>query len=194
MKRLLFFSNNTNKVIEIKKIFNKFKLELISLYDLNINEEPEESGKTFEENAKIKSDYGYNKTGIPCFADDSGICLETFDWKPGILSKRFLNNFKNNEACFKSIIQSCKNNGKRNAYFKTSISLTIKNDQNLIFNGKIDGKISAQVKGDLGFGYDPIFIPKNYKKTLAELSTKEKNEISHRFIAVTKLINFLTNK
>jgi len=193
LERLLFFSNNKNKIIEIKKIFNKFNLELVSLNDLNISEEPEESGKTFEENAKIKSDYGFNKTGIPCFADDSGICLETFNWKPGVLSKRFLNNFQNNEACFKSIIQSSKNNGKRNAYFKTSISLTIKNNQNLIFNGKIDGKISTQVKGGFGFGYDPIFVPKNYKKTLAELSIKEKNKISHRSIAVTKLINFLTN-
>ena len=193
MRKLFFFSNNKNKIIEIKKIFKKFSLELISLNDLNISEEPEESGKTFEENAKIKSDYGFNKTGIPCFADDSGICLETFNWKPGVLSKRFLNNFKSNEACFKSIIKSSKNNDKRNAYFKTSISLTIKSNQNLIFNGKIDGKISDQVKGDFGFGYDPIFIPNNCKRTLAELNTKEKNEISHRSIAVTKLINFLIN-
>ena len=193
MRQLLFFSNNKNKIIEIKKIFNKFNLELLSLNDLNISNEPEETGKTFEENAKIKSDYGFNKTGIPCFADDSGICLETFDWEPGVLSKNFLNNFKSNNACFKSIIQSIKNNGKRNAYFKTSISLTIKNDQNLIFNGKIDGKISDQIRGKFGFGYDPIFIPKNYKRTLAELRTKEKNEISHRSIAVTKLINFLSN-
>ena len=193
MRKLFFFSNNKNKVIEIKKIFKKFSLELISLNDLNISEEPEENGKTFEENAKIKSDYGFNKTGIPCFADDSGICLETFNWKPGVLSKRFLNNFKNNEACFKSIIQSSKNNDKRNAYFKTSISLTVKENQNLIFNGKIEGKISKQTKGKFGFGYDPVFIPKNYNKTLAEFSTKEKNEISHRSIAVTKLINFLIN-
>ena len=193
MRQLLFFSNNRNKIIEIKKIFNKFNLELISLNDLKIGEEPEESGKTFEENAKIKSDYGFNKTGIPCFADDSGICLETFNWKPGIHSKRFLNNFKSNEACFKCIIQSTKDNGKKNAYFKTSISLTIKNDQNIFFNGKIDGKISPQIKGNFGFGYDPIFIPKNYERTLAELSTKEKNKISHRSIAVTKLINFLSN-
>ena len=193
MRKLLFFSNNKNKVIEVKKIFNKFNLELISLNDLNINEEPKESGKTFEENAKIKSDYGFNKTGIPCFADDSGICLETLNWKPGVLSKNFLSNFQSNNDCFKSIIKSIKNNGKRNAYFKTSISLTIKNDENLIFNGKIYGEISDHVKGEAGFGYDPIFIPKNYKKTLAELSTKEKNEISHRSIAVTKLINFLTN-
>ena len=193
MKQLLFFSNNKNKIIEIKKIFNKFNLNLLSLNDIKINNEPEESGKSFEENAKIKSDYGFNKTGIPCFADDSGICIETLNWKPGVQSKRFLNDYKNNEACFKSIIQRIKKNGKLNAYFKTSISLTIKNDQNLIFNGKIDGKISDQIRGRFGFGYDPIFIPKNYEKTLAELRTKEKNEISHRSIAVTKLINFLSN-
>ena len=193
MRQLFFFSNNKNKTIEIGKIFNKFNLKLITLSDLGINDEPEENGKTFEENAKIKSDYGFNKTGIPCFADDSGICIETLNWKPGVFSKRFLNDFKNNKACFETIIKSAKNNGKRNAYFKTSISLTINNSQNILFNGKIDGKISKQVKGGFGFGYDPIFIPINYNKTLAELSTKEKNEISHRSIAITKLINFLTN-
>ncbi len=193
MRQLLFFSNNKNKIIEIKKIFKKFNLELLSLNDLNISNEPEEIGETFEENAKIKSDYGFNKTGIPCFADDSGICIESLNWKPGILSKRFLNNFKSKEACFESIIKSTEKKSKQNAYFKTSISLTIKNNQNVIFNGKIDGKISEKVRGRFGFGYDPIFIPKNYIKTLAELSTKEKNEISHRSIAVTKLINFLIN-
>ena len=129
MRQLLFFSNNKNKIIEIKKIFKKFNLELLSLNDLNISEEPEESGQTFEENAKIKSDYGFNKTGIPCFADDSGICIESLNWKPGVLSKRFLNNFKSNEACFESIIKSTKKNSKLNAYFKTSISLTIKKGQ-----------------------------------------------------------------
>ena len=193
MRKLFFFSNNKNKITEIKKIFNKFNLELLSLNDLNISEEPEESGKTFEENAKIKSDYGFNKTGISCFADDSGICIESLNWKPGVLSKRFLNNFKSNKACFESIIKSTKKNNKQNAYFKTSISLTVKGNQNVIFNGKIDGKISDQIKGEFGFGYDPVFIPKNYNKTLAELSTKEKNEISHRSIAVKKLINFLIN-
>ena len=193
MRQLLFFSNNKNKITEIKKIFNKFNLELLSLNNLNISYEPEETGKTFEENAKIKSDYGFNKTGIPCFADDSGICIESLNWQPGVLSKRFLNDFKSNEACFKSVIKSTKKNSEQNAYFKTSISLTVKENQNVVFNGKIDGKISEQAKGGFGFGYDPIFIPKNYHKTLAELSTKEKNEISHRSIAVTKLINFLTN-
>ena len=193
MRKLLFFSNNKNKTREIKKIFRKFSLEILSLSDLDISDEPKENGQTFEENAKIKSDYGFNKTGFPCFADDSGICIESLNWKPGVLSKRFLNNFKSNQDCFDSIIKSTKKNNKQNAYFNTSISLTIKNNQNIIFNGKIDGKISEQAKGRFGFGYDPIFIPKNYNKTLAELSTKEKNQISHRSIAVTKLINFLTN-
>ena len=193
MRKLLFFSSNKNKIIEIKKIFNRFNLELISLNDLKISEEPEENGQTFEENAKIKSEYGFNKTGIPCFADDSGICIKSLNWKPGVLSKRFLNNFKSNEACFESVIKRAKKNSEQSAYFKTSISLTVKENQNVIFNGKIDGKISEKAKGKFGFGYDPIFIPKNYNKTLAELSTKEKNEISHRSIAVTKLINFLIN-
>ena len=193
MRKLLFFSNNKNKIIEIKKIFKKCNFKILSLSDVNINDEPDESGQTFEENAKIKSDYGFNKTGIPCFADDSGICIESLFWKPGIFSKRFISDFKSKEACFKSIFRSIKDNGKQNAYFKTSISLTIKYSQNIIFNGRIDGRISKEIKGDFGFGYDPIFIPNNYRKTLAELSTKEKNQISHRFIAVSKLINFLSN-
>ena len=103
MRQILFFSNNKNKVIEVKKIFKKFNLKLLSLSDVGIDDQPEECGQTFEENAKIKSDYGFSKTGIPCFADDSGICIEALNWKPSILSKRFLNNFKSNEACFKII-------------------------------------------------------------------------------------------
>ena len=193
MRELLFFSNNNNKIIEIKKIFKKFNLEIVSLSDLEISDEPEENGQTFEENAKIKSDYGFNKTGFPCFADDSGICIESLNWKPGIHSKRFLNNFKSKKHCFKSIFKSIKDNGKQKAYFKTSISLTINKTQNIVFNGIIDGKISSSARGGFGFGFDPIFIPINYNKTLAELSTKEKNEISHRSIAVNKLINFLSN-
>ena len=193
MKKLLFFSNNNYKIKEIKKIFREHNLKILSLTDLNINYEPKENGQTFEENAKIKSDYGLKKTGIPCFADDSGICIESLNWRPGIYSKRFLNNFKNKQDCFNHIINRTKSSQKKRAYFKTSISLTIHKDQNIVFNGKVDGEISNRIIGNNGFGYDPIFVPKYFKKTLAELSTKEKNQISHRSIAVTKLINFLFN-
>ena len=183
--------DNKNKIIEIKKIFNKFNLELLSLNDLNISNEPEETGKTFEENAKIKSDYGFNITGIPCFADDSGICIESLNWRPGILSKRFLNNFKNKELCFRSIIKSTKKYSKQNAYFKTSISLTIKSNQNVIFNGKIDGKISEKIKGRFGFGYDPIFIPFGKNKTFGEIKPSQKYKMDHRFNAFKKIKKFL---
>ena len=193
MKQILFFSNNKNKLIEIKKIFNKFDLKLLSLKDVSINDEPEEVGKTFEENAKIKSDYGFNKTGIPCFADDSGICIESLNWKPGVHSKRFIHKFKNEEDCFRYIIKKVEVSGKEKAYFKTSINLSIDKNYNVVFNGTVDGKISSQSKGDFGFGYDPIFIPNSFNKTFAELSTKEKNRLSHRSIAVTKLVNFLVN-
>ncbi len=193
MEKLLFFSNNNYKIKEIKKIFREHNLKILSLTDLNINYEPKENGQTFEENAKIKSDYGLKKTGIPCFADDSGICIESLNWRPGIYSKRFLNNFKNKQDCFDHIINRTKSSQKKRAYFKTSISLTIHKDQNIVFNGKVDGEISNRIIGNNGFGYDPIFVPKYFKKTLAELSTKEKNQISHRSIAVTKLINFLFN-
>ena len=193
MKQILFFSNNKNKLIEIKKIFNKFNLKLLSLKDVNISDEPEEDGITFEENAKIKSDYGFNKTGLPCFADDSGICIESLNWRPGVHSKRFIHKFKNKEDCFKHIIKRVEVSGKKNAYFKTSISLSINKNYNVVFSGKINGKISSQRKGDFGFGYDPIFIPNSFNKTFAELSTKEKNKLSHRSIAVTKLVNFLVN-
>ena len=193
MKDILFFSHNQKKIVEVKQIFKDSK---IKVYDLNAFEkikDPKETGVTFASNAKIKSKCGQELFKLPCFADDSGICIESLNWKPGVLSKRFLNNFKNKELCFKSIFKSIKNSGKQNAYFKTSISLTINKNQNIIFNGKIYGKISEKIKGDFGIGYDPIFIPKNYNKTLAELSTKDKNEISHRSIAVNKLINFLSN-
>ncbi len=193
MKQLLFFSNNKNKIIEIKKIFNKFDIKLLSLSDVKLTDEPEENGKSFEENAKIKSIYGFNKTGVPCFADDSGICIESLNWKPGVFSKRFLKKFKTNEDCFNRIIKNMKNSGKKKAYFKTSISLTSSNNHHIIFNGKIDGKISSNIKGVFGFGYDPIFIPNNLNKTFAELSIKEKNEISHRSIAIMKLLNFIIN-
>ena len=193
MSQILFFSNNKNKLIEIKKIFNRFNLKLLSLNDVSIGDEPDENGNTFEENAKIKSDYGFSRTGIPCFADDSGICIEALNWKPGVHSKRFINKFKNEEDCFEHIINIVENKGEKRAYFKTSISLSINKNYNVIFNGKVDGRISNQSRGDNGFGYDPIFIPNTFDKTFAELNIKEKNRLSHRSIAVTKLVNFLTN-
>ena len=193
MKEILFFSNNKNKVFEIKKIFKKNKVKLLSLSDVNIDDQPIENGKTFEENAKIKSDYGFNKAGIPCFADDSGICIDALNLKPGVYSKRFIESFSNREDCFKYIINKTKKTNRSGAYFKTSICLTTDNKHNIIFEGMVKGNITNIPSKDNGFGYDPIFKPVGFMKTFAEMTLTEKNKVSHRSIAINKLIDFLTN-
>ena len=193
MKEILFFSNNKNKVFEIKKIFKKNKVKLLSLSDVNIDDQPIESGKTFEENAKIKSDYGFNKTGIPCFADDSGICIDALNFKPGVYSKRYIESFNNRKDCFKYIINKTKKTNRCGAYFKTSICFTTDNKHNIIFEGMVKGNITNIPSKDNGFGYDPIFKPVGFMKTFAEMTLSEKNKVSHRAIAINKLIDFLTN-
>jgi len=193
LKKILFFSNSPDKLIEIKSLFKNFSTKVYSPKDFWISHEPKELGKSFAENAKIKSSYGYKSTKIPCFADDSGISIEALNWKPNIYSKRFIESFKNRNECFKYIINKIKQSGKFKAHFKTSVCLTLSNASHIIFEGKINGTISIRPKGKNGFGYDPIFIPINAKKTFAEINKKEKNRLSHRSIAINKLINFLFN-
>ena len=193
LKEILFFSNNVNKLQEVQNFFDTSKIKILSPLNFNIEIEPKENGKTFSENAKIKSLFGYQKTKIPCFADDSGICIEALQWRPGIHSKRFIEKFKNKTECFKDIIQKVKKSGKNKAYFQTSICYTTKENYHIVFTGKIDGVISTNILGNKGFGYDPIFIPNGLKKTFGQLKINEKNEFSHRSIAVRKFVNFLIN-
>ena len=132
MKKIFFFSNNDDKITEINNLFKRMPIEVLSIKNFNLQGEPKENGKNFIENAKIKSVYGFNKTNIPCFADDSGICIEALNWAPGNFSKRFMNNFKNKNECFKYIINKIKKRGLIKAYFKTSISLTMKENYQLM--------------------------------------------------------------
>ena len=105
MNKILFFSNNKNKISEVNKLFKQFSINLISLNDLGFSEAPKENGKTFAENAKIKSLFGFKNFNIPCFADDSGICISALQNKPGVLSKNFIESFSNNEECFEFIFK-----------------------------------------------------------------------------------------
>ena len=193
MKKLLFFSSNNNKVLEVKKIFNNKKIKIYNLTAFDKIKEPNENGLSFAENAKIKSDFGLKFFDIPCFADDSGICVEAMKNKPGIKSKRFLEKFTSNESAFEHIISNVIKTKNNKAFFKSAICLSITNNHHIVFEGKINGKISIKPKGSNGFGYDPIFIPQGYEKTFAEMSIKEKNTISHRKIALMKLESFLFN-
>ena len=191
MKELLFFSHNQKKIEEINKIFVSNKVRVKNLSSFKKIQEPKEVGKTFCANAKIKSIYGQKKFNMACFADDSGFCVEALNDKPGVRSKRFLQKFTSNNEAFYYIISNVKKKNNDKAFFVTAISLTINPGHHIVFLGRINGKVSLEPKGKNGFGYDSIFIPDNYKKTFAEMKSKEKNEISHRKIAVTKLKSFL---
>ena len=151
---------------------------------------PRETGSTFEENAKIKTSYGYKKIKLPCFADDSGICISALGDFPGVESKRFLKKNDDHKKTFKTIINKAKELSNFHAYFQTSVSLTF-NNESIFFKGVVRGKISSEPRGKNGFHYDPIFIPEGSEKTFGEMSIEEKNQISHRARAIDKLKKFL---
>ena len=190
MKDILFFSHNQKKIIEVKQIFKNSKTKVYDLNSFEKIKEPKETGNTFELNAKIKSKYGQQLFDMPCFADDSGFCVEALRNNPGVKSKRFLEKFSNNKA-FEYIISNVVKKRNNKAFFVTAISLTLKENHHITFLGKISGTVSLEPKGTNGFGYDPIFIPENNIKTFAEMNLEEKNVISHRKIAITKLKSFL---
>jgi len=191
LKDILFFSHNQKKIIEVKQIFKDSKITVSDLNSFEKIKEPKETGKTFALNAQIKSKYGQKLFNIPCFADDSGFCVEALNNNPGVKSKRFLEKFSNNKKAFDYIISNVIKKKNNKAFFVTAISLTLKKNHHIIFLGKINGTVSLEPKGINGFGYDPIFIPENNFKTFAEMDLKEKNIISHRKIAISKLKSFL---
>ena len=193
MKNLLFFSHNHKKILEVESIFDNKGVKIHTLKSLEKIKEPNENGLSFAENAKIKSTFGLKYFDIPCFADDSGICVEAIKNKPGIKSNRFLAKFRTNRGAFDDIISNVIKTKNDRAFFKTAICLSINNNHHIVFEGKINGRISLKPKGSNGFGYDPIFIPEGYEKTFAEMNIKQKNKISHRKIALMKMESFLFN-
>ena len=191
MKNLLFFSSNKNKISEVKKLFKGSGIKLYSLDDFEKIKEPKETGVTFVENAKIKSLCGYKFFKIPCFSDDSGICINALNDKPGVKSKRFFSKFLSKKNTFNYILNKTKESKNKAAYFKTSICLTLNEGEHIIFEGKINGTISNFPLGKNGFGYDPIFIPNGQNKTYGQMTQKQKNTLSHRSLAINKLLGFL---
>ena len=141
MKNLLFFSNNNKKILEVKKIFNSRDVKIHNLSRFAKIKEPNENGLSFAENAKIKSSFGLKNFNIPCFADDSGLCVEALKNKPGIKSKRFLQKFASNEDAFEHIISNVIKTKNNKAFFKSAICLSITNNHHIVFEGKINGKI-----------------------------------------------------
>lgn len=193
MKEIIFFSNNKNKILEIDNFFLEKYFKILNLNNFEKIQSPNETGKTFQENAKIKSLYGYNIFKKICFADDSGISIDAMEGGPGVNSNDFLKQKNNPNDALKLILSIVKDTNNFNAFFQTSICLSLNTKEHIFFNGIVKGKISHEIKGLNGFGYDPIFIPNCDKRTFAEMSLGEKNTISHRSLALKKLKAHLEN-
>lgn len=184
---LVFATNNQNKLKEVK---SKLKAEILGLADIHCNEDIEETGKTFEENAFIKAKYVLDKYGYDCFADDSGLEVDALDGAPGVYSARYAGEHGNAEANMNKLLENLKGIGNRKARFVTVICL-INKENTLYFRGEINGTIINEKRGNDGFGYDPIFVPDGFNRTFAEMPLEEKNKMSHRALALEKMTQHL---
>lgn len=190
MKDFIMATNNAHKIIEISRIFEKLDYTVKSPKELNIDlGDVEENGTTFAQNAYIKAKAAFDKTGLPAIADDSGICVDYLNGEPGIYSARFGGEEADDNDRNNLILEKLKDvePEKRGAHYECAICCII--DENTVINveGKCFGKIGLKPQGTHGFGYDPIFITDEYNITFGELSDKQKDEISHRGIALQKL-------
>lgn len=190
--KLVFASNNLNKIEEIKTLVSE-SIEILSLADIGCIEKIEETETTIEGNAKLKADYITNKFGYDCFADDTGLEVDFLNGAPGVFSARYAGDNATYEDNVKKMLNEMQGKTNRKAHFRTVIALNL-GDKQYLFNGICKGEILEQKQGEEGFGYDPIFKPYGYDKSFAEMSLVEKGNISHRGLAIKKLINFLKKK
>ena len=189
MKKIVFATGNYNKLKEIRSAVGSF--EIIGLLDIKITEELPETGNTLKENALQKAIYINEKTGMDCFSDDTGLEIKALGGRPGVYSARYAGKECNAEKNMLKVLNELKGFENRKATFKTVIALIL-NEKHYFFEGEVLGLIRKDKKGDQGFGYDPIFQPIGYKESFAEMSIIKKNKISHRGLAVKKLINFFS--
>lgn len=185
---LIFASNNQHKVNEIQAIAGS-NFILKSLNDIFCFDEIPETGRTFEANAGQKSRFIYDRFHINCFADDSGLEIDALNGDPGVYSAHYSGS-RDFDKNMQLVLLNLEGKTDRQARFKTVISLILNGEEHL-FEGAIEGKITTTVSGTKGFGYDPIFIPDGYDVTFAEMAAEEKNLISHRGVAVRKMIEYL---
>ena len=188
IEQLVFATNNANKTLEVRELLAA-KYEVLNLSDIGCEVDIPETGNTFAENATLKSAYVVENYQINCFADDSGLEIEALNNEPGIFSARY-SGARGDMENMMFLLQKMEDISNRNARFKTVVSL-IQNGVNYLFEGAVYGKLRTEPTGTKGFGYDPIFEPTGYHKTFAEMELSEKNKISHRAIAMQKLIAFL---
>ena len=190
--KLVFATNNQYKVQEIKSMVGD-SLNLLSLADVGHEGDLPEEKDTLEGNAYQKAKYIYDHYGLNCFADDTGLEVEALNGLPGVYSARYAGNAKDSVANIDKLLRKIKDKQNRRARFRTVISLII-NGKEERFEGIVNGEIIDTLRGEEGFGYDPVFKPEGYEATFAEMPLEEKNNISHRSRAIKKLTNYLLYK
>ncbi|MDI9517802.1 MAG: RdgB/HAM1 family non-canonical purine NTP pyrophosphatase [Bacillota bacterium] len=182
-------TGNKHKLYEFKKILEPLGYKVSKIED--INNEIEETGKTFEENAIIKASYMSKKYNITCISDDSGLEIDALNKEPGIYSARYLGHDTSYEYKNNVIIERLKNATDRTCRFVCAIALVKPNGETKTFIGTIEGEVAYKIEGDNGFGYDPIFYYPPFNTTLACVSDEMKNSVSHRGKAIRKLVDYL---
>lgn len=187
--RFVFATNNLNKLEEVREILGS-RIEVLSMKDIDCTADIAETADTLEGNALIKARYIYDRYGLNCFADDTGLEVEALDGAPGVYSARYAGEGHDSKANMKKLLKNLEGKENRNAQFHTIFALII-DGREYKFEGIVKGKITESPEGEGGFGYDPIFQPEGYDRTFAELGHEIKNRISHRAIAVSKLCEFL---
>jgi XTP/dITP diphosphohydrolase len=189
---LVFATNNQHKLTEIRNLLNE-RFIIRSLEEIGCREEIPEDQPTLEENALQKARFVYTHYGLNCFADDTGLEVETLSGEPGVLSARYAGPGKNSDDNIRKLLDRLSEIKNRNARFRTVISLVIAGKETL-FEGIAEGTILYEKKGRNGFGYDPVFCPKGSACSFAEMDLESKNKISHRAFAFEKLVRFLNNE
>lgn len=187
--KIVFATNNAHKLSEVKAVLGE-GFELVTLKDVGITEDIPETGETLDENASIKARYVYERTGLDCFADDTGLEVEALGGAPGVRSARYATDGHDFAANNRKLLKELDGETNRAARFRTVISL-IRGGEEIRVEGIVRGTIATQESGAEGFGYDPLFIPEGRSVTFAEMSADEKNAISHRGRAVAELVKVL---
>ena len=187
--KIVFATNNAHKLGEVSQVVGD-KFELVTLRECGITEDIPENEPTLEGNALAKARYVYSRTGLNCFADDTGLEVDALGGEPGVRSARYATDSHDDEANKRLLLERMQGVESRAAQFRTAVALIL-DGKEYLFEGIVRGEIATEEHGEGGFGYDPLFFPEGGDKTFAEMSAEAKNEISHRGRAVRKLAEFL---
>lgn len=192
IKQIIFATNNAHKLSEVQAVLGD-RFRLVTLAECGITEEIPEDAPTLEGNALQKARYVHERTGVDCFADDTGLEVDALDGAPGVHSARYATDGHDFAANNRLLLRNLAGAADRSAHFRTVIALIL-DGREYLFEGRVNGRIAESEAGCGGFGYDPLFVPEGFDRTFAEMGADEKNAISHRGRAVRRLVEFLQSK